>query len=157
MKKFLSFWYFYKIMKNLLLVALMLVSSNIFAQDIMNDIQGKWKLQDKDTYEEWYLNDDNILEGSSFRIMQGTKVVSEYLKLFKEEDTMYYSAQVLNQNEGKAIRFAFKETKDRCTSYENPEHDFPKRIEYCFVDESTLKVNVSDMGNKGFTLLFEKL
>jgi hypothetical protein len=72
-------------------------------------------------------------------------------------DEFYYSARVLNQNEGNTIAFKWKGTEDNCELFENPGHDFPQRIKYCFKEGDILNVFVSDMEGNGFQIVLRRV
>lgn len=75
--------------------------------------------------------------------------VSEYLEIKKHDNHIVYTASVVNQNQGKAIDFKLTKT-DSTFTFENPNHDFPKKIVYQKLSDTEIFVQVSDENNKGF-------
>lgn len=114
-------------------------------------LQGKWKVENKETYESWKLNADNTLTGSSFKVKEGKEVISEHLSLTINGDKIIYSAKVLNQNNGEPINFTLNQEVTGKFSFENLTHDFPKKIRYTKLDEKTLFVEVLGDGDRGFS------
>lgn len=55
------------------------------------------------------------------------KKITETLKIERENNIWVYTATVLNQNDGKGIRFTLNEYIDSMYSFENSAHDFPKK------------------------------
>lgn len=121
-----------------------------FAQsDFPEFLQGTWKTENKETYEHWDKLNNNALKGFSYKIESGQISISEYLDISRNGNETIYTATVLNQNEGKSINF--KLTKGHSTfTFENPKHDFPKKIVYQKLSDTEVFVKVSDGNQKGF-------
>ncbi|WP_307725782.1 DUF6265 family protein [Flavobacterium aquatile] len=114
-------------------------------------LEGTWKMENKENYETWKIKNENELEGSSYKMKADKKIVSEFLSIKKIEGKVIYTAQVVNQNDGKPIEFVLnKEVKNKI-SFENLTHDFPKKIQYTKLDETTLFVEVLGENDKGFS------
>ena len=114
-------------------------------------LEGTWKMENKENYETWKIKNENELEGSSYKMKADKKIVSEFLSIKKTEGKVIYTAQVVNQNDGKPIEFVLnKEVKNKI-SFENLTHDFPKKIQYTKLDETTLFVEVLGENDKGFS------
>ena len=127
-----------------------------YSQMQIDMFEGKWQIEGKEAFEEWTMINTDSLSGKGFKMIGGNKIISEYLAIYKQGSDFYYSARVPNQNQGAAILFKWKETDDSCECFENPEHDFPQRIRYCFGENGTLSAYVSDLDGKGFTINFNK-
>lgn len=114
-------------------------------------LEGTWKMENKENYETWKIKNENELEGSSYKMKADKKIVSEFLSIKKTEGKVIYTAQVVNQNDGKPIEFVLnKEVKNKI-SFENLTHDFPKKIQYTKLDETTLFVEVLGENDQGFS------
>ena len=108
-------------------------------------------MENKENYETWKIKNENELEGSSYKMKADKKIVSEFLSIKKIEGKVIYTAQVVNQNDGKPIEFVLnKEVKNKI-SFENLTHDFPKKIQYTKLDETTLFVEVLGENDQGFS------
>ena len=106
-------------------------------------MEGEWKVSDKDVYEAWKPSDTNILIGEAYTIKEnGSKKIAERLAIRKVKKDIVYSAMVPNQNAGKAIDFVLNQIDENTYSFENPNHDFPKKIIYKKVSDSELFVIV---------------
>ena len=104
--------------------------------------------------EEWRSLGSETLEGSGRTVSRktGAMVSSESLRLVAMSSSVYYIARV----SGNAYPVAFAMTS--CPAgqlvFENPGHDFPKRIVYSLQPDDSISVEVSDGRDQGFTLRF---
>jgi uncharacterized protein YciI len=113
-------------------------------------LEGKWKMEGQESYEEWTKHGDNSLKGISYTLKNGEFKLSEYLdiKVFNKE--VYYIPTVIGQNYNQEIRFKLRKV-DNSYNFENPLHDFPKVIVYKLYNQDTLGIIVGDGANKKFT------
>ena len=141
-------------MKYLLIIKcimLMLLSpAEASAQPLPVFLQGTWKMENKEIYEHWDILNEQSMKGFSYKIKDGKMVISEYLDITLNGVELIYTASVLNQNVGKGINFKLTKS-DTSFIFENPEHDFPKKIEYQKLSGTEIFVQVSDGGQKGFS------
>lgn len=98
-------------------------------------------------YEVWKREADSSLTGMTLRTGGGDSVLTEKMRLFVSEDSLYYGAKVSDQNEGREILFTLK-TAGQEFLFENPGHDFPQRIRYSFPKKDELKVVIEDMNGE---------
>lgn len=127
-------------------------SLNSVAQEFsFSDFEGIWKKENSDTYEVWTKKNENELKGASYKLMNGAKRISENLKLSKSGNKIQYRAQVLNQNNAQWISFDLNtQVKDKL-SFENLDHDFPKKIQYTFIVKNKLFVEIKGENDNGFS------
>lgn len=141
-----------------ILISLMLsgVNNIVFAQsDFPGFLQGTWKMEGKETYEHWDRLNDNSLKGFSYGIKNGQIIISEYLDISRTENDIIYTATVINQNQGNGINFNLTQS-DSIYAFENPDHDFPKKIVYKKLNHKEIVVQVSGGKQQGFTYKMEK-
>jgi hypothetical protein len=119
--------------------------------DALQFLEGTWKIENKENYETWKKAGDTTLEGNAYKIKAENKVISEYLKIKSVGDQIIYSATVLNQNGVKPIDFVLNKVVKNKFSFENLQHDFPKKIQYTLINKTTLFVEVLGDGDKGFS------
>lgn len=112
-------------------------------------LQGTWKMENKEIYEHWDKLNDDALKGFSYKKENGQLTISEYLDISRNGNELIYTATVLNQNRGKGIGFKVTKT-DSTFTFENPDHDFPKKIVYQKLSDNEISVQVSDGGQGGF-------
>lgn len=138
-------------MKYLLVILTSIISHLAFGQaEVPDFLQGTWKMENKEIYEHWDKLNDKILKGFSYKLNDGQMKVSEYLEIKKHDNHIVYTASVINQNQGKAIDFKLTKTYSTFT-FENPNHDFPKKIVYQKLSDTEILVQVSDGNKKGFS------
>ena len=128
----------------LILVVFVLFVTHVqsFAQEeIITMIQGKWKIDtDKfEAYEEWKLKDNTEIVGTSYSIKNGEMNKSE--DLFIKKIGNYWGYIAIPKNQMPAL-FILKSSVNNKYVFENPEHDFPQRIIYEFVQEKRISVIV---------------
>jgi hypothetical protein len=112
---------------------------------------GTWKVENKESYESWEMAKNNNMNGFSYKIKGGEKVVSENLNIKVVNNQIVYEAAVLNQNDGKTIPFRLNMDNKVWFSFENETHDFPKKIQYKILSKDTLQVQVLGDNEEGFS------
>jgi hypothetical protein len=107
-------------------------------------LEGKWMMEGKkgDTYEEWKIIDDNRMEGKSYKVFKRDTSSRETLEIIIENGELYYIATVKDQNNGEPVRFKMSDGNRRHMDFENPEHDFPKKINYQWKQNDRFMVEI---------------
>lgn len=122
----------------------------------MERLLGEWPAQDesKVVTESWHAASPHTFEGSGeARSSAGGKTVdAEVLRLVRMGEAVFYVAKVAHNRY--PVSFRLVECPPRRLVFENPAHDFPRRLEYTLADDGTMVVAVSDGAAKGFTLRF---
>lgn len=114
---------------------------------------GTWKMEGKEQYEFWEKNQKNGLVGNSYKLVGNEKFISETLRIKSVGNQLIYGATVLNQNDGKTIEFILNPDNNEYLSFENANHDFPKKIQYKRMSTDSIKVNVLGENDKGFSYI----
>ena len=89
-------------------------------------------------FEEWKLRDSVSLVGRMYKVRGKDTLVSEEILLVKMQNQVVYQAKAFNQPEQDRISFRLKGYKGGSFVFENPSHDFPKRIVYSFTGTDAL-------------------
>jgi hypothetical protein len=90
---------------------------------------GKWKLTEKNVFEEWKVSSDRkTLEGLSYRIKGSDTIVVEKLLIKFEQSSFFYISDVAENPA--PVKFKITQYNTDKFLAENPEHDFPKAIRY---------------------------
>lgn len=97
------------------------------------------------------------MQGSDYELKAGKKVTTEHLAINIVGGSLVYTATVLNQNGGKPISFTLNNNVKCKLSFENLSHDFPNKIQYTKLNDTTLFVEVLGDGDKGFSYKMKKL
>jgi len=112
---------------------------------------GTWKIEGEDQYEVWETGKDRELVGYSYKFDNNEKSITETLSIKTTDNQIYYEATVPDQNDGRTIRFTLNDEIKSYLSFENMEHDFPKKIQYKRISDEEIEVTVlGDLG-KGFS------
>jgi 2-iminobutanoate/2-iminopropanoate deaminase len=103
-------------------------------------ILGSWQMnrQRDQILETWTKKDEHSMIGKSFGIANGNTTLQETVLWTKEADGIYYIPVTEDQNDQKPIRFKMTSGEKNRYVFENPAHDFPKRIVYDFKNEKIL-------------------
>jgi hypothetical protein len=104
--------------------------------------------------EEWRSLGSETFEGSGRTVSRrtGAVVSSESLRLVAMSSAVYYIAKV--SHNAYPVSFALTTCTAGRLVFENPGHDFPKRIVYSMQPDDSVEVEVSDGRDQGFTLRF---
>ena len=106
---------------------------------------GTWKVEGEEQFEIWE-NKDSELSGYAYVLKHDEKMISETFRIYSENEEIILEATVPSQNEGKPIDFVLNKKITDHLSFENLEHDFPKKVLYKYLHKDT--VHVSILGDK---------
>ena len=108
-------------------------------------LEGTWMMRVKSgtvLFECWQKENDTLLHGKSY-MLRGIEMKSqENVSLVYNKEGVFYMPVVEKQNNGKAISFKLASSTANEFVFENPQHDFPKRIVYTIVSEDVLHAYV---------------
>ena len=110
---------------------------------------GNWQRVSKEgtLTEAWTQLNDSTFAGRSFFISNGDTLSSELISLEQRNGKLYYIPTLADQNDGKAVVFTITSLTDSSATFENPEHDFPQKIDYRFQKPDSLIAEVSAVMN----------
>lgn len=138
-------------MKTLLIATLLFcwgAAQPLFSQvSFPSFLEGTWKVDNKEQYEEWDRTNENELKGLSYALKNGQKIVSEYLKLIKINDRIIYTALVVGQNNNQEVSFELT-YQDSTYTFVNEEHDYPNYIRYTPITTNRLRITVEGKSGK---------
>ena len=119
---------------------------------------GQWAAEsgDKRVLETWREVSATTFEGSGVTTARADAVVldGEDLRLVAMLDAVFYIAKVAHNPYPVAFRMTVCEAGRLV--FENPTHDFPRRLEYTMQPDGELEVTVSDGAERGFKLQFRR-
>lgn len=106
----------------------------------LHQLEGKWIMKTKrgTIGEEWIKVNDTYLQNRGFFIKGGDTIVTERVSLKETKDGIFYTSTVEDQNNKQPIPFKLTSSVDHTFIFENPEHDFPKRIVYQLISPDSL-------------------
>lgn len=121
----------------------------------MQVFEGTWQQENTNTFEIWEKH-KNLFSAQVIKIENADTLIVEKLRIFQDDNVIYYEATVPNQNKGEAIRFKLTRQNGKRFQFENPEHDFPQKIVYTFQNKTQLKAIISG-GNKQAVFNYKKV
>ncbi len=139
-------------LKQNFLLLLILLCLNSFAQkkNILNRFEGKWIMQkgDKTIGEEWTKISEAWFQSKGYFIKGGSDtVVTERVALKRVYGEIFYTSTVEDQNNKQPVKFKLTFYKNGKFIFENPQHDFPRRIIYDFTSRNTLHAYIDGGAN----------
>lgn len=146
-------------MKTLITLGILLTFSSFIGKDRLNGLgflAGTWKTENKENYESWKVVNDSLLEGNGYKMKGGQKIVTEYFSIKASSGKIVYQATVPDQNNGKTIDFELNKSLKNKYSFENLSHDFPKKVQYTKLNDTTIFVEVLGENDKGFSYKMRK-
>src|SRR5690242_2313289 len=121
--------------KYVFILLCMINSGNIMTQEKSDMDKLLWIVEswvsaenESRSYEEWKKTDDNLFEGGSRTVKNGEVIFEEKLMIENTSEGIFYVANVKHNTA--PVRFKLTEVNDTLAVFENPEHDFPKKITY---------------------------
>ncbi len=132
---------------------LLLVSCGEPLQSEFDFLVGTWKYENRDQFEVWEWADGSQLQGYVYKLDKGEKEILETLSLEIRPDEVVYKARPKDQNEGRIIPFVLNRSVQDWYSFENPEHDFPNKIQYQLLADDSLQIRVIGQNGKFFSLI----
>jgi|SRR5690606_32257724 len=138
-------------MKAILITLLLATVSSAYSQPALPEfLAGTWKVEGREMYEHWDKLNENHFKGVSYSIKNGKTMIMEYLEITRSGKEVNYAANALGQNDGKAIPFKLTQW-DSIFIFENPSHDFPKKVSYRLLSPGEMFVDVRGDGGRGFS------
>ena len=109
-------------------------------------LEGLWKMNNKRgaLCEEWKKVDNNYLQSRGYMIKGKDTIINERVALTKTKNGVFYTSTVEDQNNKEPIAFKMTKAENNLFVFENPEHDFPRRIVYEFTGTDSLHAYVDD-------------
>ncbi len=136
----------YPVMVFISFVIISCSTNNTKKFDTLKQLQGTWESTDNIVFfEQWEILNDSSMRGLGFSINNNDTLFSEQLYLQLMDNRITYIAIVWDQNEARPVVFPLVRSTASKFVFEKPEHDYPNRIIYNFLTDSTLKVRIETM------------
>ena len=105
-------------------------------------LEGSWEDTNRENafYEEWTSRGNFELEGRGYVIAVGDTVFIEQLEIVPEGEALYYVVGLSSTQQVEPVRFRMTSADSKQITFEKPDHDFPKLINYSLADENRLEV-----------------
>lgn len=150
-------------MKYLVLIIPILVGCHTKSLDYYNftSWEGNWQSSDSSgTFiENWERINDTLCQGKGMMIVKGDTLFSEKIKLVFNKNNVRYVVVAEGQNKGSEVPFTLTNFSKDTWVFENPNHDFPKRIKYFSPTADSLIATVEGMEDtvpRSFVLRFKR-
>ena len=108
---------------------------------------GTWenKSDEGNMIETWTKTNDSLYVGASYFIREKDTLHSESIKLTRNADAVLYVSTVKGQNNNQPVTFQLTKQTPKQLVFENPKHDFPKKIVYQQITADSLVAAISGM------------
>lgn len=119
----------------------LLVPENIqgpFGQ--LNNLEGTWMMKTNKGFigDSWKKVNSSKLKCQGFMIKGGDTIYTENVQLIKNNEGIFYTSTVENQNNQQPVTFQLMSSVNNEFIFENPQHDFPKGICYHIISTDSL-------------------
>ncbi len=109
-------------------------------------LEGTWQMKTKKGFncEEWKKINNNYLQSKGYMIRGNDTIITERVALKRSKNSITYTSTVEDQNNKLPIVFTFTKEENNMFIFENPQHDFPKRIVYKLISSDSLNAFIDD-------------
>ncbi|MEO6730373.1 MAG: DUF6265 family protein [Ferruginibacter sp.] len=109
-------------------------------------LEGKWIMKTKKGFigEEWKKINKDYLQNSGYMIRGNDTIITERVALRNKEEGIFYISTAEGQNSQQPVEFKLTSADNNSFVFENPQHDFPKRITYSFINKDSLHAWIDD-------------
>ncbi len=111
----------------------------------MDWLLGSWENKSDfgDMQENWSKINDSVYRGSSYFIKGKDTLHHEQITLEQKEEKVHYVPTVKGQNNDQPVVFLLTSQTAKQLIFENPNHDYPKKIIYNMITADSLVAVIS--------------
>jgi hypothetical protein len=119
----------------------------------LKQLEGCWQRTGTSVpeYEEWKIQNSFSMVGRMYKVNEGDTLVSEEILLIKNQQQVFYQAKTYNQPEQGRVSFRLTGYQNGSYFFENPKHDYPRRIVYSFKGSDSLHAWIDAGDNNAST------
>lgn len=99
--------------------------------------------RDNAFFEEWNVVGDKHLEGRGYVMSSGDTVFIEQLEIVAQDSALLYRVGLNGSRTRDLVEFRMTSASRNEIVFENPKHDFPKKISYVLQPDSGINVYLS--------------
>jgi len=116
-------------------------NKKIFKQ--LNALQGTWRIETSrgTLYESWIKTNDTLMRSNSYKLKEKDTILLEQVSLQHTKKGIFY-IPVVKENNMNPVPFKLTSNSNNSFVFENPLHDFPKRIVYEIISADSLHAYV---------------
>jgi hypothetical protein len=126
------------------LLFIVLKSNNFYAQceGFPDFLKGTWEIETNDgfSYEEWILNDDNTLNGRTYKLFGKDTIEFERMEIKCYQGKPTYFMNAMMQNTQVRAGYIPIQITNNVWVWENQRTDFPKMLSYAIINDSVISV-----------------
>lgn len=106
---------------------------------------GRWENNSADGIlsETWKKTNDSTFQAESYFIKDKDTLHFETITLQQNGEELFYNATVKGQNNDEAVAFKLSNATEKELVFENPKHDYPKKIVYKQITPDSLMAEIS--------------
>ena len=118
-------------------------------------LEGTWTTNDTIglVAESWEVINSDFMSGEGLFITRDDKTIIEVLSIFIRDGVLYYAALLPDQNKGAEIIFMETQLNPDSLVFENPKHDYPKKIIYNKLNDASVEVLIFGDAKKADNIL----
>jgi hypothetical protein len=94
--------------------------------------------------EEWKKINNDYLQNRGYTVRGNDTITTERVALRNTTEGIFYTSTVEDQNNQQPISFKLSSAVNNVFIFENPQHDFPKRITYNLITKDSLRAWIDD-------------
>lgn len=110
---------------------------------LFNKLEGTWKIDNENEFEKWSMNPDGSFNSLMYSVKGTDTVYAENVKIYQNGRNWVFETFVKDQNDSKSVKFESTQLSNTEVTFENPSHDFPKRIHYTLESSAVLKAYIT--------------
>lgn len=109
-------------------------------------LEGKWIMNTKNGAigEEWIKLNSHYLQNRGYMIRGSDTIITERVALRNTKEGIFFTSTVEDQNRQQPVAFQLTSSGNNTFVFENPGHDYPKRISYQFINKDSLYAWIDD-------------
>lgn len=109
-------------------------------------LEGKWIMKTKKGAigEEWSKINKDHLQNHGYMIRGKDTIITERVALKNIKEGIFYTSTVEDQNNQQPVSFRLTSAVNNIFIFENPQHDYPKRITYQLISNDSLHAWIDD-------------
>ncbi len=119
---------------------------------------GEWYESSQNTYEEWESNGNYSLNGEGYtKDVAGNHITeARFMLMWAPNISITYAATIMRNNMGRQTRFVLTHADANSYTFENEQHDFPKKIKYTIKSADAFETTLS-AGQKSITYYYSRV
>lgn len=112
----------------------------------LHTLKGNWQMKTKEgtVGEQWQIESPNKLSSNAYFINGKDTSFYETVVLSETKEGIFYNVSSTTENNKQPVAFKLTSTVNNKFVFENPLHDFPRRIVYEFINQDSIHASIDD-------------